>query len=95
VTANYTVQLPPDVRACIFWLRNRRPEQWRESRPLVEEEDNGDWVSELEAASERARLDAMAERSRAGAAQSVAEGPERREADATVRSAAERLQVHL
>jgi hypothetical protein len=102
VTANYTVQLPPDVRACIFWLRNRRPEQWRENRPLVEEEDNGDWVSELEAASERARLDAMAERSRAGAAQSVAEGPERREADApalsegerAVRSAAERLHVH-
>ena len=41
VTANYTVQLPPDVRACFFWLRNRRPWQWRENRPLVEEEDDG------------------------------------------------------
>jgi hypothetical protein len=94
VTANYTVQLPPDVRACIFWLRNRRPEQWRENRPLVEGEDDGDWVSELEAASERARLAAMAEHPRVGPAQSAAEGPVRSEADAAVRSAAERLQVH-
>jgi hypothetical protein len=22
--------IPPDVTACIFWLKNRRPEQWRE-----------------------------------------------------------------
>jgi hypothetical protein len=56
VTANYTVRLPPDVRACIFWLRNRRPEQWRENRPLAAEGDDRDWVSELEAASERVRL---------------------------------------
>jgi hypothetical protein len=56
VTANYTVQLPPDVRARIFWLRNRRPEQWRESRPLTAEEDDRYRVSELEAASERVRL---------------------------------------
>jgi hypothetical protein len=101
VTANYTVQLPPDVRACIFWLRNRRPGEWRENRPLVAEED-GDWVSELDAASERARLAARAERPRADPAQSAAEGPVRREADApalgeaerAVRSAAERLHVH-
>jgi hypothetical protein len=99
VTADYTVQLPPDVRACIFWLRNRRPEQWRENRPLVEEEDRRDWVSELEAASERVRLAAVAER----AAQSAAEGPalpvpseaEGSEAERAVRSAAERLRVHL
>jgi hypothetical protein len=98
VTANYTVQLPPDVRACIFWLRNRRPEQWRENRPLVEEEDDRDWVSELEAASERVRLAAVAER----AARNAAEGPalpvpseaEGSEAERAVRSAAERLQVH-
>jgi hypothetical protein len=94
VTANYTVQLPPDVRACIFWLRNRRPDQWRENRPLVSEEDDTGWVSELEAASERVRLDAVAERSRAGAAQGAGEGAVRSEADAAVRSAAERLQVH-
>ena len=56
VTANYTVRLPPDVRACIFWLRNRKPAQWRENRPLAAEGDDRDWVSELEAASERVRL---------------------------------------
>ncbi len=95
VTANYIAYLPPDVRACIFWLRNRRPEQWRENRPLVAEEDDGDWVSELDAASERARLAAIAEHPRSGPAQSAAEGPVRSEADSTVRSAAERLQVHL
>jgi len=56
VTANYIAYLPPHVRACMFWLRNRRPEEWRENRPLVAEEDDGDWVSELDAASERVRL---------------------------------------
>ena len=72
VTADYTVHLPPDVRACIFWLRNRRPEEWREHRPVVAEaKDEPNWASELEAASERVRLAAVAER----AAQSAAEGP--------------------
>jgi hypothetical protein len=100
VTADYTVHLPPDVRACIFWLRNRRPEQWRESRPVVtEEKDEQNWVSELEAASERVRLAAVAER----AARNAAEGPalpilgeaEGSEAEGALRSAAERLRVHL
>jgi hypothetical protein len=54
VTANYTVQLPPDVRACIFWLRNRRPEQWRENRLLVDEVEDEDWVRQLDEASARA-----------------------------------------
>ena len=46
VTANYTVQLPPDVRACIFWLRNRRPEAVARE-PAVRRrggEDDDDWV---------------------------------------------------
>jgi len=25
----YREHVPPDVTACIFWLKNRRPEQWR------------------------------------------------------------------
>jgi hypothetical protein len=100
VTADYTVHLPPDVRACIFWLRNRRPEEWRESRPAVAAaKDEPNWVSELEAASERVRLEAVAER----AARSAAEGTalpvpgeaERSKADEALRSAAERLRVHL
>src|SRR5437899_1905541 len=32
VTASYTDYLPPDVSACMFWLRNRRPAQWHENR---------------------------------------------------------------
>ena len=28
VALQQTVHKPPDVRAAIFWLRNRRPEQW-------------------------------------------------------------------
>lgn len=26
----YTEHVPPDTTACIFWLKNRRPEQWRD-----------------------------------------------------------------
>jgi hypothetical protein len=55
VTASYTAHLPPDIRACMFWLRNRRPAQWRDNRPFVDEQDDDDWVSELEEAAERAR----------------------------------------
>ncbi len=36
ITVDYMVELPPDVRACMFWLRNRQPRQWRESRPLAD-----------------------------------------------------------
>jgi hypothetical protein len=28
-TASYTVHVPPETRACLFWLRNHRPEDWR------------------------------------------------------------------
>jgi hypothetical protein len=55
VTATYTAYLPPDVPACFFWLRNRRPWQWRENRPLVEEEDDDAWVHALDAGAERER----------------------------------------
>ena len=73
VMANYTVQLPPHVPACFFWLRNRRPWQWRENRPLLDEEeqDDDDWVRRLEASSEQARLDALAGRPDAAPAPSA------------------------
>jgi hypothetical protein len=34
----YTVHVPAEIRACMFWLRNRRPEDWRErsERALAE-----------------------------------------------------------
>jgi hypothetical protein len=27
---NYTERYPPDTTACIFWLKNRRPDLWRD-----------------------------------------------------------------
>ena len=54
----HTVHLPPDTHACIFWLRNRRPEEWREKRePEPEATDDRDegWEERLTAAAERAR----------------------------------------
>ena len=61
VTTTHTVEVPPDVRACIFWLRNRRPEQWRENRPPADEDDGYAFGQELEAAAERARLGSVEE----------------------------------
>ena len=29
-TATYTAHVPPETRACMVWLRNRRPEDWRD-----------------------------------------------------------------
>ena len=47
------VHYPPDVQACMFWLRNRRRRHWLErAQPPVE---SGLTLSELEEASERAR----------------------------------------
>jgi hypothetical protein len=35
VYAEYREHVPPDVTACIFWLKNRRPEQWRDRKELT------------------------------------------------------------
>lgn len=32
VYAPYTEHHAPDVTACIFWLKNRRPEKWRDAQ---------------------------------------------------------------
>jgi hypothetical protein len=32
-------QYAPNVLACIFWLKNRKPEQWREKQPEPEDEE--------------------------------------------------------
>ena len=86
LTVNYTVELPPDVRACMFWLRNRLPEQWRENRPLAEASD-GLSFEDLEEADRRVA------RRHAGAAGDAA--PNDDEAQAALQEAAERLDVHL
>jgi hypothetical protein len=51
---NFTEHVPPDTRACIFWLRNRRRRQWSERA----DRDNTaaeELLAVLEAAGERAR----------------------------------------
>lgn len=35
----YTEHYPPDTTACIFWLKNRQPQLWREKREDVDPED--------------------------------------------------------
>ncbi len=34
----YTEHYPPDTTACIFWLKNRRPDLWRDKRELSVDE---------------------------------------------------------
>lgn len=48
-----TVHYPPNVQACVFWLRNRRPKTWRD--PHTDPSTPVDDIALLEAASERAR----------------------------------------
>jgi hypothetical protein len=58
VSVPQTIHCPPDIRACIFWLRNRQPQRWAvQPRP---EQDSGLNLLELEEASERARSAAAA-----------------------------------
>jgi len=49
----HPIHYPPDVRAIMFWLRNRRRQRWNEHAPPPEE--SGLTLAELEEASERAR----------------------------------------
>lgn len=45
IAEDYTEHYPPDVTACIFWLKNRRPDQWRDVNKL--EVDTGGKPIEL------------------------------------------------
>jgi hypothetical protein len=49
-----TVHHLPDIRACIFWLRNRQPRFWS-GRAATAEVDTVDDIALLDAAGERAR----------------------------------------
>ena len=40
VYAPYTERVHPDVTACIFWLKNRRPDRWREKPEPIDTTDN-------------------------------------------------------
>ena len=56
VEVDHPVHMPPDVGACIFWLRNRRRRDWQErARPPAELAiGTGVTFAELEEASRRA-----------------------------------------
>lgn len=55
VTVPYVEHVPPDVVACIFWLKNRRRDLWRDK---VDHEHAGEvrhtFIKQLEAARSRA-----------------------------------------
>jgi hypothetical protein len=53
ITVTYTQHYPPDTQACIFWLRNRRRQSWREKVEPAQEA-TVDMVALLEAAGEEA-----------------------------------------
>lgn len=44
ITAPYREHVPPDTTACIFWLKNRRPDEWRDKSEQVVRHEH---VSEL------------------------------------------------
>ena len=46
----YIERYPPDTTAAIFWLKNRRPDQWRDKRD-VDLTSNGETLEALVAAS--------------------------------------------
>lgn len=37
----YREHVAPDTTACIFWLKNRRPDEWRDKVTTVHEDPNG------------------------------------------------------
>ena len=59
-TLKDVVRYPPDTQACIFWLRDRRPDMWRE-RTGTASDGSIDLVAELDAAGERARRERLKE----------------------------------
>jgi len=40
VQGEYVQHYPPDTTACIFWLKNRRPDQWRDKQPDAPSNDD-------------------------------------------------------
>lgn len=47
ISQEYTEHYPPDVTACIFWLKNRRPELWRDRPKDEQNEFAGKTLNEL------------------------------------------------
>lgn len=57
VEKEITKQYPPETVACIFWLKNRQPERWRDKVDLEHATKPGDPLQRMmQAIAERARL---------------------------------------
>lgn len=50
----YTEHFPPDTSACLFWLKSRQPDRWRE-RVEHDHQAVAEMLEALDAAGERAR----------------------------------------
>ena len=48
---------PPDVTACIFWLKNRRPKEWRAEQPPQANGDAPDLLAQIAADAPRCAAD--------------------------------------
>lgn len=42
-----TEDVPPDVKAAVFWLKNRQPDAWKDGQEISVE--NNDWIDALTA----------------------------------------------
>lgn len=62
VYAPYRAKIAPDTTACIFWLKNRRPELWRD-KTIVDLQNNPELMTDAEIAADiaerRGRLAAI------------------------------------
>lgn len=50
----YTEHYPPDTTACLFWLKSRQPERWRENNEH-DHDAAAEMLASLDAAGERAK----------------------------------------
>jgi hypothetical protein len=53
-SVDYVETYPPDTTACIFWLKSRQPERWRE-RVEHDHDATAEMLAALDAAGERAK----------------------------------------
>lgn len=53
IKVEVTKHYPPDTTACIFWLKNRKPDEWSDRKPDRDADDPGDisdtdrWVEQI------------------------------------------------
>lgn len=58
LTKEYVKHVPPDVTAQIFWLKNRKPEEWRDRKDVAVTEEKETGIALLAPVMEEAETDA-------------------------------------